>query len=229
MWTKLVLMMIMMIPLASAATIHGNVYDYSLNLLKDAKVEIDTTPQQVIVSKEGSYSFSAPIGSYHITASKEDIRTKENITVIDDGNYIVDLILLESIDDDTELLQDEDISVDPSETGTNSYIMFSIIALAAIILLAGITYLTQRFVKARNYDEDKEQPKEKASDDKIVEGSLEKLVSIIKNEGGRATQKDIRKRLGLSEAKISLMVAELESKGIVKKIKKGRGNIIILS
>ncbi|MFH0797829.1 MAG: carboxypeptidase regulatory-like domain-containing protein [Candidatus Woesearchaeota archaeon] len=230
MWGKLVLMMILLIHVASAATIHGNVYDYSLNILKDAKVEIDTTPQQVMVSKDGSYSFSVPVGEYQITASSEEIGTKEKLTVVDDGTYTLDLILIESVDEDTELLQDEGISIDPSETGgSNNYLMFSIIILAAIMLMAGITYLAQRFIKARNYDEDNEPSKEKASDDKIVEGNLDKLVKIIKDEGGRATQKDIRKRLGLSEAKISLMVAELESKGIVKKIKKGRGNIIILS
>ena len=51
---------------------------------------------------------------------------------------------------------------------------------------------------------------------------------MIRKEGGRATQKDIRKQIPLSEAKISLMLAELEHKGVVEKIKKGRGNIIIL-
>ena len=51
---------------------------------------------------------------------------------------------------------------------------------------------------------------------------------MLKEEGGRATQKAKRKEIQLSEAKISLMIEELEHKGIVEKIKKGRGNIIIL-
>ena len=53
-------------------------------------------------------------------------------------------------------------------------------------------------------------------------------VDLIKKEGGRISQKDLRKQIPLSEAKISLMIAELESKGVIDKIKKGRGNIIIL-
>ena len=57
---------------------------------------------------------------------------------------------------------------------------------------------------------------------------LDALIKIIKQEGGRATQKDIRKNMPLSEAKISLMIAELQHKGTIEKIKKGRGNIIIL-
>jgi len=61
-----------------------------------------------------------------------------------------------------------------------------------------------------------------------AEEQLEKLVEYIKTEGGRVTQKDIRKKFPFSEAKISLMIAELEDKGVLKKIKRGRGNIIIL-
>ena len=41
-------------------------------------------------------------------------------------------------------------------------------------------------------------------------------------------QKDIRKNFPSSEAKISLILTELEEKGIIKKIKRGRGNIIVL-
>ena len=62
----------------------------------------------------------------------------------------------------------------------------------------------------------------------VLEDDLEKLVNILKSKGKRAAQKDLRKDLGLSEAKVSLMITDLESRGMVKKIKKGRGNIIIL-
>ena len=41
--------------------------------------------------------------------------------------------------------------------------------------------------------------------------------------------KDIRKAFGLSEAKASLIITELEHKNLVKRIKKGRGNVIILN
>ncbi len=57
---------------------------------------------------------------------------------------------------------------------------------------------------------------------------LRRAVEIIKKEGGRITQKELRKRLGYSEAKVSLIIADLERRGIVEKVKKGRGNIIFL-
>lgn len=61
------------------------------------------------------------------------------------------------------------------------------------------------------------------------ENYLEEVLKIIEEEDGRTTQKEIRKKIPLSEAKISLLIAELEHKGKIKKIKKGRGNIIILN
>lgn len=65
------------------------------------------------------------------------------------------------------------------------------------------------------------------------EGQIESdeyLVSVLKiiKKSKRITQKDIRKQVPLSEAKISLIVSELEHKGIIEKIKKGRGNILVL-
>jgi len=46
---------------------------------------------------------------------------------------------------------------------------------------------------------------------------LDEIVEIIKKEGGRITQKELRKRLPYSEAKVSLMLSELEDKKIIKK------------
>ncbi|MBW2964939.1 hypothetical protein KY363_05780 [Candidatus Woesearchaeota archaeon] len=69
--------------------------------------------------------------------------------------------------------------------------------------------------------------KEKAKHDHIEE-DLHRMLTVIEREGGRVTQKELRKEFPLSEAKISLMVSELEHKGLVKKVKKGRGNIILL-
>ena len=57
----------------------------------------------------------------------------------------------------------------------------------------------------------------------------QKVLMYIKKEGGRTTQKEIRKNFPQSEAKISLIIADLEDKNYLHKIKKGKGNIIILN
>jgi uncharacterized membrane protein len=55
------------------------------------------------------------------------------------------------------------------------------------------------------------------------------VLAIMEKNGGRITQLDLRKALPYSEAKVSLIVSDLESRGLVKKIKKGRGNVLILN
>lgn len=55
------------------------------------------------------------------------------------------------------------------------------------------------------------------------------VITIIEKNGGRITQLDLRKLLPYSEAKVSLIVSDLENRGIIKKIKKGRGNVLILN
>ena len=74
-------------------------------------------------------------------------------------------------------------------------------------------------------------PKPKKIQKKVIvlDPELKKIIDVLKEHGGRATQKDIRKKYpSLSEAKISLMITELQHKDIVQKVKKGRGNIIWL-
>jgi len=62
-----------------------------------------------------------------------------------------------------------------------------------------------------------------------VPSDLQEVLSIIRGRDGRITQKDLRMRLNCSEAKASLMITDLEDRGLVKKVKKGRGNVIILT
>ncbi|MEA1908856.1 MAG: MarR family transcriptional regulator [Euryarchaeota archaeon] len=57
---------------------------------------------------------------------------------------------------------------------------------------------------------------------------LKEVLLVIRDSGGRITQKELRARLKYSEAKVSLMITDLEDRGMVKKVKKGRGNVIIL-
>ncbi len=57
---------------------------------------------------------------------------------------------------------------------------------------------------------------------------LQEVIDIIRGQGGRITQKNLRSRLKYSEGKVSLMLADLEKRKLVEKFKRGRGNIVIL-
>ncbi|MDD3245943.1 MAG: hypothetical protein PHF18_03625 [Methanosarcina sp.] len=57
---------------------------------------------------------------------------------------------------------------------------------------------------------------------------LEEIMDIIRGQGGRITQKDLRSKLKYSEGKVSLMLADLERRELIEKFKRGRGNVVIL-
>jgi len=217
---------IFLISAVNAATIYGVVYDLSLKKVNNARVEINTSPKQVFIAKNGSYSFNVPNGFYTIKAQLIQKNTvlasvQENITIRQPGEYVLDLILFPDVEEGIEEI-DFDVNEDVLGIERN-YVLIVFVIL--VVLLAGIEfYYYFRKIKSS---------KEEIKGGKIVEKEEQKddlgqIIKIIKQEGGRTTQKEIRKHIPLSEAKISLMIAELEHKGVVEKIKKGRGNIVIL-
>ncbi|MCH7524946.1 MAG: hypothetical protein IIC74_08050, partial [Bacteroidetes bacterium] len=196
-----------------AATIYGTIYEFSLDKAKDVRVEINTEPKQFYISKNGSYAFNVPNGEFIVEANQYvgnllKSSTNENVTISDDGAYVLDLILFPIIDEE-ELEEDIDI-IDPYP---ERKLDFTLVFIFGVLIIIFFIFYTRS---------------KKRTSEKDGDVDLEKIIKIIKQEGGRATQKEIRKEIPLSEAKISLMIAELEHKGIVEKIKKGRGNIIIL-
>lgn len=68
-----------------------------------------------------------------------------------------------------------------------------------------------------------------SAQDLLLPQDCREVLAIMEKNGGRITQLDLRKALPYSEAKVSLIVSDLENRGLVKKIKKGRGNVLILN
>ena len=222
------LIALIMIQIASAATIYGNVYDFSLNKINNARVEINTSPNQFLIARNGSYSFNAPNGAYTIKAQLMQKNTviasvQENITIKQDGSYVLDLILFPDVEEGVEN-PNLDINGNVIDANTSKNYYWILI----VLLLITVAALMYYFKRKQNKLAEEVSKENKKSEEKDEYNDLDQVIKIIKNEGGRATQKEIRKQIPLSEAKISLMIAELEHKGLVDKIKKGRGNIIIL-
>jgi uncharacterized membrane protein len=218
---------ILMSSFSYSATIYGTVYDLGLEKAQNAKVEINTNPKQVMIASNGTYSFDVPNGKYSIKAfvmQRHNIISfvQENITVSQDGRYVLDLILFPEIE---EGLEDPELEVNEVIDG-NGKMMYLILGLLLVLLVIFALVARKLYKKEEKTEEKLEEAEHKLEE--VLESELSAVVSIIKREGGRTTQKDIRKQIPLSEAKISLMIAELEHKGVIEKIKKGRGNIIIL-
>ncbi|PIN87073.1 hypothetical protein COV19_01495 [Candidatus Woesearchaeota archaeon CG10_big_fil_rev_8_21_14_0_10_44_13] len=216
---------------SSAATIYGNIYDEGLNRLDNVIVEINSKPEQLFVAKNGSYEFFVPEGDYILKAGYYDeMYIEENISVASEGDYALDLILMPNVTDvpmlESELIEDE------FENGSNYLLEGGMILLAiaaiAIIVRIGWAISMKKGKKRLSGKKIKDLAEEGQGDIAEGEDFKDRIVEMLRKQGGRTTQKEIRKELPYSEAKISLVIAELEHKGIVEKIKKGRGNIIIL-
>lgn len=212
---KFLLVFLVLLPCVLGVTIHGTVYDFGLNKMSNALVEIDSSPRQFVVAVNGTYSFSVPPGDYVLRArdAKSDSEAAENISAVSEGDYVFDLILLPSFEEellfeDTEVPFVEDVVQDKP---ASQWFLW-------LIVFAVLGYVVHKVSR---------KPAKEMIKEVAVVDELQKILDFIDSEGGRATQKDIRKIFPYSEAKVSLMIDELVSKGLIKKVKKGRGNIIL--
>jgi uncharacterized membrane protein len=248
----------------NAAIISGSIYDLSLQTESDAIIEINTLPRQLMVSKDGTYSFNIGNGNYTLYAYTSTSSASESVIIANDGNYTLDIILEEKpLYSNDGLILDEknlNVSLDLPSDSNNLLNITLIIGLISIISLifAGLfifLYVKKNIIKKdlnkhtlNNYDIgsgtkqsliklkkesilkdfnlNNNSVSNNFSSHKYLDEYDSKILNIIKKEK-RITQKDIRSQIPLSEAKISLVISDLEDKGMIRKIKKGRGNILI--
>lgn len=231
----LTLTILLLAPTVQAARVHGNIYSPELKLLKNAIVEVNSTPRQLIVAADGTYSFELLPGSYVIEAfysNAELLYAKEEIRITAESSYVVDLILFEIPGlEELELNESEfaliEKLLEKPRMRTKIILIAAIAAIAAISGMIAYRIYKQRKLKKRQKLKKKKQRKEKRIKEIFSpDETLNKVISLIKKEE-RITQKELRKRLNMSEAKASLLIADLEDRGLVRKIKRGRGNIII--
>ena len=217
-------MFLLLVNISYGATVHGDVYAWDTLEKIGATVEVDSVPKQLkVVAEGGEYSFELNEGSYIISAVSSDglYAINETIEILEEGDYVFDLILWYYDDFFDKILEDDTIGDDDFDIGEEEK-DFVFFVLVFIVVIVGVLFFY--FMKKRKHSEEKLEKEILETDE-----DLEKVLESIKENKGRITQKDIRKKMmPLSEAKVSLLITELEDKGVIKRIKKGRGNVIIL-
>ncbi len=208
------------------ATLKGTAFEwFSLEPLDGVIIDIDSVPQQrVITQNSGQYSFILPPGEYSLHAeyfeNSELVYVEdENIVIADDGEFNLDLIMFPVLTDPD--LDDEDLDVeDPFPQENLNSVYNALIGLFAIILVVWFFFLRKKGNGTNNVQDIKEES---------LDEYAQEVLELLKKSGNRLTQKEIRDKIThIGEAKISLIISELEAAGKIKKIKKGRGNIIVL-
>lgn len=230
------LLLLLIIPFTTAAALKGTIYDENLDITKDVLVEINTVPQQKYLAKTGTYSFDLPVGKYTLTAKNDQYTVTEQVEILSDkGEYVLDLFLLPDFAEEDELWQETQEELPIGTEGRYASIWPWLVAgIIFAVLLARIIYTRKKYgslwafrkrIKAES-QKTLEQHKEELAQEP---GYLDQALEIIKKHDGRINQKELRKEMMyLSEAKVSLIVTELEHKEKIEKIKKGRGNVLIL-
>jgi len=249
----LIAILVVCAPSASAAVVHGTTYEWStFEALENTIVLVNSTPPQKLVASSGSYTFDLPEGSYAIRAEYYrgnllEYCAEEEITIVGDGDFVLDLLMFPPIEE-AYLYEDINFSEDLfdyeelHEDEEDSMVLLYATGILSVLAIVSALFLWKRGKKGARkdgtdgkedygYEPVKPEPEELEPVDagSAIPSDLQEVLSIIRGHEGRITQKDLRLRLNCSEAKASLMVTDLEDRGLVRKMKKGRGNVIILT
>ncbi len=182
---------------------------------------------------DGQYSVDLEPGSYTFTAvhysnGKVDYIDKENVSV-NGSQTRFDLVLIPydlylitpqqhsdvaAVANDTSLPAPAQPDSNPVSPAPDQSIFLIIGGLLVIGSIALVYILVRR--KTVNNSEEAYLPDEEAR----------LMLKIIRENEGRMYQKELRGILNWSEAKMSVTVSELESAGLIKRIKKGRDNLL---
>ncbi len=223
------LLLLLIVAPALGARIAGTAYTQDLDVAKYALLTINTTPAQRVLLTDGTYDITVPAGTYLMAATYNQRGTQYDdelvITILDDGIYSYDLILFPAERNETQQLPsvDELFIPAPGQAPRIGWLPATLLLIAIAALAA--TLGSRRWWHRKPTKTQDTAPAPPAAD---LPADLDAIIAVLKEEGGRTTQKELRKRIPCSEAKMSMMLTELEAKGRIERIKKGRGNLIVL-
>ncbi|MDD2655383.1 MAG: hypothetical protein PHQ80_01815 [Candidatus ainarchaeum sp.] len=210
-----------------AATLQGNVYSAdSFDAVQGALVKAEGASTYQVLSSDGTYSMQVVPGAYNISAYYYENGTlkgyaEDGIAVGAEGASY-DIVLFspdefEGIEGFETAELDENIPEVRNE-GWTPALAGGLVLL--VVIVAGAAYFL--FVK-------KKAEKAPAMERKReLDGEEKKVLEILKGSEGMRNQKELREILKCTDTKISLLISSLEAQGYVKRIKKGRENIVKL-
>lgn len=233
------LLAILAISLCSAVLVEGEVISANtFDLVPDAVVKLSgpTTVQQV--AENGTFSFDVPEGDYELSAYQYDGSTvslfaKESLHVGTEKIWFVAVLFPPSeFEEELLPLMEEPEGVEVPEQPQQDPLLLYIVILLLLVILAFLAFLFLRSGKPKEYPkgpfpgaEEATKPPS-ASPAKELDDEERRVLQILEESEGMRTQKELREILNCTDAKMSLLLSSLEARGLVKRIKRGRENIV---
>ena len=210
-----------------AATLQGNVYSAdSFDAVQGATVKLEGASTYQVFSSDGTYSMEVAPGAYNISATYYENGTmkgyaKDEIVVGAEGASY-DIVLFspeefEGVESFGVGEIDENIPERQKEDWT------PLLVVGAVLLIV-IVAVAAYFLLGKKKDGEKPKVEKK----KELDEEEKKVIEILKGSEGMRNQKELREILKCTDTKISLLISSLEAQGYVKRIKKGRENIVKL-
>jgi uncharacterized membrane protein len=223
-----------------AATLEGKVVAWqTLAPLELVVVDVEGASHQRIVATNGRYSLSLVPGDYALQAIYYEnnypvLYALETISLPSDTGYTFDLVLFPVSGEDVNRLTllggAENFGTQPTPDPVG-FVDGYLGAGLLVLIVVGFLYYFRKQLKKNTTKNDSEKMGEELTkeQDEPFDQYCREVVAILKRSGNRLTQKELREKMDVGEAKVSLIISELEEAGKVKKIKQGRGNIIVLN
>lgn len=223
---RLILAFFALFAVLHAATLQGNVYSAdSFDAVQGAMVKLEGASTYQAFSSDGTYSMEVAPGVYNISAtyyengSLKGYAKDEIVVGVEGASY--DIVLFSP--DEFEGVEgfgigeiDENIPEGQKEDWT--VWIGGLVLLIAVVAAGAYFFLLKK--KGKNLPE--------AEKKRELDEEEKKVIEILKNSEGMRNQKELREILKCTDTKISLLISSLEAQGYVKRIKKGRENIVKL-
>ncbi|VVB70814.1 Uncharacterised protein [uncultured archaeon] len=207
-----------------AVVLSGTIYDSDNDqVAKNILMKLEGTNSYQYFSTNGTFSINVTPGNYTVLLLDIVNNTlmrqgSESIFIEDDSvndflifpvesGYSQDYVNV------SQLFDLPEATVDASSSSTSSSSNYLLLYLVILLLLSGIiAYFL--FLKRKPI----------LSTNNLVLSSEEQLIyNLIKKEK-IISQKELRKNVSFSEAKVSMVLSSLEEKGLLRRIKKGNAN-----
>jgi uncharacterized membrane protein len=206
--------------------LYGDIYEGdNLTKLDNVLIKINGSDSTQFLTNK-TYSINLDEGNYTIKAThyhegKIDYITEERITY-DGSNKKFDLVLVPN-----ELFE-----LTPKQNNTNNqtqsipkesqgvkteHLIIAVMGIGIVAVIAAFLFLYGKRKKPNEITKEELAP---------LKQEEREILKIISENGGKMYQKELREILNYSEAKMSILIGELEKRGEISREKIGRDNLL---